>query len=65
MQEKFEDTKGEIRIRNSKNNRQNNAKKIKDKRTNNDLQTPHKKPKTEKHKPNEKLGVNLSELKAH
>ena len=59
LQEKLEDTKGVIRSRNLKNNRQNNAKKIKDKRKNNDLQTPHRKTKTEQHKPNEKPGVNL------
>ena len=37
MQEEFEDTKGVIRIRNSKDRRHNGQKK-KDKRTNNDLQ---------------------------
>ena len=37
-QEEFEDTKGVIRIRISKKNRQHNGQKKKDKRTNNDLQ---------------------------
>jgi hypothetical protein len=37
MQE-FEDTKGLIRIRKSKKDRQHNGQKKKDKRTNNDLQ---------------------------
>ena len=37
MQE-FEDTKGVIRIRKSKKDRQHNGQKKKDKRTNNDLQ---------------------------
>ena len=36
--EEFEDTKGAIRIRLSKKNRQHNDQKKKDKRTNNDLQ---------------------------
>ena len=36
--EEFEDTKGVIRTRKSKNNRQHNGQKQKDKRTNNDLQ---------------------------
>jgi hypothetical protein len=34
----FEDTKGAIRIRKSKKNREHNGQKKKDKRTNNDLQ---------------------------
>jgi len=38
-QEEFEDTKGVIRIRISKRNRQNNGQKKKYKRTNNDLQS--------------------------
>ena len=38
MQEEFEDTKGAIRIRISKKNRQHNGQKKKYKRTNNDLQ---------------------------
>ena len=38
MKEEFEDTKGVIRIRKSKKNRQHNGQKKKDKRTNNDLQ---------------------------
>ena len=37
--EEFEDTKGEIRIRITKKNRQHNGRKKKYKRTNNDLQT--------------------------
>jgi hypothetical protein len=37
-QEKFENTKGAIRIRISKKNRQHNGQKKKYKRTNNDLQ---------------------------
>ena len=37
-EEEFEDTKGVIRIRKSKNNRQHNGQKKKYKRTNNDLQ---------------------------
>ena len=36
--EEFEDTKGAIRIRISKKNRQQNGQKIKDKMTNNDIQ---------------------------
>jgi hypothetical protein len=39
--EEFEDTKGVIRIRISKKNRQNNGQKKKYKRTNNDLQSMH------------------------
>jgi len=38
LQEKLEDTKGVIRIRISKKNRQHNGQKKKYKRTNNDLQ---------------------------
>jgi hypothetical protein len=38
MKEEFEDTKGSIRIRTSKKNRQHNDQKKKYKRTNNDLQ---------------------------
>ena len=37
-QEEFEDTKGVIRIRKSKKDRQHNGQEKKDKRTNNDLQ---------------------------
>ena len=40
-QEEFEDTKGVIRIRISKKNRQHNDQKKKYKRTNNDLQNIH------------------------
>ena len=39
--EEFEDTKGVIRIRISKKNRQHNGQKKKYKRTNNDLQSLH------------------------
>ena len=46
-QEEFEDTKGVIRIRISKKNRQRNGQKKKDKRTNNDLQNMHLKLKIE------------------
>jgi hypothetical protein len=38
IQEEFKDTKGVIRIRKSKKDRQHNDQKKKDKRTNNDLQ---------------------------
>jgi hypothetical protein len=41
MKEEFEDTKGAIRIRISKKNRQHNDQKKKYKRTNNDLQNIH------------------------
>jgi hypothetical protein len=47
MQEEFEDTKGLIRMRVSKKNRQYNGQKNKDKRTNNDLQNIHIKLKIE------------------
>ena len=40
-EEGFEDTKGVIRIRKSKKNRQHNGQKKRDKRTNNDLQNIH------------------------
>jgi Fic family protein len=50
FQEEFEDTKGIIRIRKSKNRRYNGQKK-KYKRTNNDLQNIHIKLKIEKHEP--------------
>ena len=46
-QEKFENTKGTIRIRLSKKNRQHNGQKKKYKRTNNDLQNIHIKQKIE------------------
>ena len=45
MLEEFEDTKGVIRIRISKKNRQHNGQKKKDKRTNNDLQNTSQKTK--------------------
>ena len=41
LEEEFEDTKGEIRIRTSKKNRQHNGQKKKHKRTNKDLQNIH------------------------
>jgi hypothetical protein len=47
LQEEFEDTKGVIRIRKSKKDRQLNCQKKKDKSTNNDLQTLHIKLKIE------------------
>ena len=47
MKEEFEDTKGAIRIRTSKKNRQHNDQKKKYKRTNNHLQNIHIKPKIE------------------
>jgi len=40
-EEEFGDTKGVIRIRKSKKERQHNGQKKKDKRTNNDLQNIH------------------------
>jgi hypothetical protein len=42
LYEELEDTKGVIRIRISKKNRQHNGQKKKYKRTNNDLQNIHK-----------------------
>jgi hypothetical protein len=47
IKEEFEDTKGVIRIRKSKKNRQRNGQKKKEKRTSNDLHTIHKKLKIE------------------
>ena len=47
LQEEFEDTKGVIRIRILKKNRQYNGQKKKYKRTNNDLQNIHIKLKIE------------------
>ena len=41
FKEEIKDTKGVIRIRKSKKNRQNNGQKKNDKRTNNDLQVIH------------------------
>ena len=49
MQEEFEDTKGVIRIRISKKNRQHDGQKKKYKKTDNDLQNIHIKLKIEKH----------------
>ena len=50
LKEEFEDTKGVIRIRKSRN-RKHNGQKIKYKRTNNDLQNIHIKLKIELHEP--------------
>ena len=47
----FEDTKGAIRNRISKKNRQHNGQKKKYKRTNNNLQNMHIKQKIEQHEP--------------
>ena len=47
LEEEFEDTKGAIRIRISKKNRQHNGQKKKYKRTNNDQQNIHIKLKIE------------------
>jgi hypothetical protein len=47
MEDEFEDTKGVIRIRKSKKDRQNNGQRKKDKRTKNDLQNIHIKLKIE------------------
>ena len=49
--EEFEDTKGAMRIRMSKKNRQHNDQKKKYKRTNNDLQNIHIKLKIKEHEP--------------
>jgi hypothetical protein len=55
FREEFEDTKGVIRIRKSKN-RQHNGQMKKNKRTNKDLQNIHIKLKIEKHEPTKKPG---------
>ena len=57
LQDEFEDTTGAIKIRISKN-RQHNSQKKKYKRTNNDLQNTHIKPKIEQHEPHQKPEVN-------
>jgi hypothetical protein len=57
LQDEFEDTTGAIRIRISKN-RQHNSQNKKYKRTNNDLQNTHIKPKIEQHEPHQKPEVN-------
>jgi hypothetical protein len=49
MLEEFEDTKGVIRSRKSKKDKQHNGQKKKEKRTNNDLQNIHIKLKIESH----------------
>ena len=51
LKEEFEDTKGVMRIRVSKKNRQHNGQKNKYKRTNDDLQNIHIKLKIEYHEP--------------
>ena len=51
LQEEFDDTKGVIRIRKSKKDKQHNGQKKKDKRTKNDLQNIHIKLKIELHEP--------------
>jgi hypothetical protein len=50
-EEEFEDTKGIIRIRKSKKDRQHDGQKKKDKRTNNYLENIHIAPKIELHEP--------------
>ena len=49
MQRKYEDTKGVVRIRKSKKNRQHNGQKKKNKRTNNHLQQLNRTLKIEQH----------------
>ena len=49
LKEEFEDTKGVIRIRKLKKDRQHNEQKKKEKKTNNDLQNIHIKLKTGPH----------------
>jgi hypothetical protein len=56
--EEFGDTKGVMRIRILKKNRQHNGQKKTYKRTNNDLQSIHIKLKIKKHEPHYKPGVN-------
>ena len=56
LKEEFEDTKGVMRIRVSKKNRQHNRQKNKYKRTNDDLQNIHIKLKIEYHEPHKKPG---------
>jgi hypothetical protein len=50
-EEEFEDTKGIIRIRKSKKDRQHDGQKKKDKRPNNYLENIHIAPKIELHEP--------------
>jgi len=50
--------KGAVRIRISKKNRQHNGQKKEYKRTNNDQQNTHTKPKIEPHEPHQKPGLN-------
>ena len=57
-EEEFEDSKGIIRIRKSKNDRQHNGQKKKDKRTNNDLQIISHKTKDRVTRTPLKTGVN-------
>ena len=56
--EEFEDTKGVIRNRLSKKNKQHNDQKKKYKRTNNYLQNTHRKLKIEYHQSHSNPGVN-------
>jgi hypothetical protein len=56
MEEEFEDTKGVIRIRKSKKNRQHNGQKKKYKRTNNDLQNIHIKLRSSNRNPTKNRG---------
>jgi len=58
MEEEFEDTKGVIRIRKSKKNRQHNGQKKKYKRTNNDLQNIYIKLRSSNRNPTKNRGVN-------
>jgi hypothetical protein len=57
-EEGFEDTKGIIRIRKSKKERQHDGQKKTDKRTHNYLENIHKTLKIELHEPHYKAGVN-------
>jgi hypothetical protein len=59
FKEEFEDTKGVIRIRISKKNRQHNGQKKKYKRTNSELQKIHIRLNMEHHQPYWKPGMNL------
>jgi len=61
--QELEDNKGVIRIHKLKKNRQHNGQKIKDNRTNNDLQNITHKTKIEQHEPHSKPGVNLGACK--
>jgi len=56
VQEEFQDTKGVIRTRKSKNDRQHNGQNEKDKRTKNDLQNTTQITKIEEHEPTKTWG---------